>query len=276
MLLVGNRDRCRRGGLGHRHGHGPGGLATRGELDSPQQVRRLLEGPLVAPESQQLAAERQDGPQVDPRADILLPAPLEHQRGVEDHQPDREEQRQHQHRRRDDVPDPVRSLRTSGHPWIPSWDSDRSGSVAAMTRDSYTGGIAPAGGSVKASTDHPGSASVITHLIAIIGTVARKTSARVAIAWSLGGMPTSSWAWNAPADRAARSSLDRVGPRSEGSGSTSFPRSVHDNRSTSLLEQTLTASTARRRAAWHPTGRAWRLARCRDPGDRPARGRGRR
>ena len=44
---------------------------------------------------QEPSSQGQDRPEVDRRADILLPAPLEHERGVEDHQPDREQDRQH-------------------------------------------------------------------------------------------------------------------------------------------------------------------------------------
>ncbi len=70
--------------------------------------RRRGEGPFVAPEPEKLATERQQGPEVDARADVLLPASLEHQCRVKHHQDDREPQRQAEDRQRSEIGQPRR------------------------------------------------------------------------------------------------------------------------------------------------------------------------
>ena len=85
--------------------------------DVLEQPGRVLERLLVPPEPQKLAPQGQDRPEVDGRADVLLPAPLEHERRVEDHQADREQDRQHEHARGEEVSHPRRIVSTARHPW---------------------------------------------------------------------------------------------------------------------------------------------------------------
>ena len=104
----GGPDDHRRKSCPTRVGYPPSDRPAQGLRHMFEEPRRLLERLLVLPEPHQLAAERQDGPEVDGRSHVLFPTPLEHQGGVEDHQADRKEQRQGHHHDRGEISQPMR------------------------------------------------------------------------------------------------------------------------------------------------------------------------
>ena len=97
-----------------RAGSGP---SAEHPADVLEQPRGILERPLVPPEPQQLAAQGQDRPEVDGRADVLLPPSLEHECRVEDHQSDGEQHREYEHARGEEIPHPRRIVSTVRDPW---------------------------------------------------------------------------------------------------------------------------------------------------------------
>ena len=77
-LFGGRRGLCRRS------------TPREGLGDLLQETGGFLECLFIFPEPEELPREGEDRPEVDRRPDVLFPAPLEHQRGVEHHQADRE------------------------------------------------------------------------------------------------------------------------------------------------------------------------------------------